>query len=148
MNVPLPFLPNAKPRNLKFRIANTLTTLLLSLFTVSFKFSSRYAVLVPSSLFEVISLFDSSTMSSAQRTHGTPLLPPHDDTLAFGYILPATERIRDFHPLECALAGRTNKPLEHGDFPCTSGLFYSSIFIQLRITPSPLRKHIYIPNFN
>jgi hypothetical protein len=29
------------------------------------------------------------------------------DTLAFGYILPATGRIRDFHPLERALAGRT-----------------------------------------
>ena len=30
------------------------------------------------------------------------------DTLAFGCILPATGRIRDFHPLERALAGRTN----------------------------------------
>ena len=29
------------------------------------------------------------------------------DTLAFGYILPATGRIRDFHPLERAPAGRT-----------------------------------------
>ena len=28
--------------------------------------------------------------------------------LAFGYILPTTGRIRDFHPLERALAGRTN----------------------------------------
>jgi len=31
------------------------------------------------------------------------------DTLAFGCILPATGRIRDFHPLERALAGRTIK---------------------------------------
>ncbi len=31
------------------------------------------------------------------------------DTLAFGYVLPATGRIRDFHPLERALAGRTMK---------------------------------------
>ena len=31
------------------------------------------------------------------------------DTLAFGCILPATGRIRDFHPLERALAERTKK---------------------------------------
>ena len=31
------------------------------------------------------------------------------DTLAFGCILPATGRIRDFHPLERALAERTTK---------------------------------------
>ena len=31
------------------------------------------------------------------------------DTLAFGCILPATGRIRDFHPLERAPAGRTNE---------------------------------------
>ena len=30
-------------------------------------------------------------------------------TLALGYILPATGRIRDFHPLERAPAGRTIK---------------------------------------
>ena len=29
------------------------------------------------------------------------------DTLAIGYILPTTGRIRDFHPLERAPAGRT-----------------------------------------
>ncbi|MGO4972688.1 hypothetical protein ACTQ56_12055, partial [[Clostridium] aminophilum] len=29
------------------------------------------------------------------------------DTLAFGYILPTTGRIRDFHPLETCAAGRT-----------------------------------------
>ena len=36
----IPFLPfpNAKPRNLKFRIANTLTTLLFSTFILSFSF--------------------------------------------------------------------------------------------------------------
>jgi hypothetical protein len=31
------------------------------------------------------------------------------DTLAFGYILPTTGRIRDFHPLETCAAGRTIK---------------------------------------
>ena len=30
------------------------------------------------------------------------------DTLAFGYILPATGRIRDFHPLETCAARRTS----------------------------------------
>ena len=31
------------------------------------------------------------------------------DTLAFGYILPTTGRIRDFNPLETCAAGRTRK---------------------------------------
>ena len=31
------------------------------------------------------------------------------DTLAFGYILPTTGRIRDFHPLETCAARRTTK---------------------------------------
>ena len=31
------------------------------------------------------------------------------DTLAFGYILPTTGRIRDFNPLETCAAGRTTK---------------------------------------
>ncbi|MEE0297351.1 MAG: hypothetical protein UDT90_10700, partial [Lachnospiraceae bacterium] len=31
------------------------------------------------------------------------------DTLAFGYILPTTGRIRDFNPLETCTAGRTTK---------------------------------------
>lgn len=35
--------------------------------------------------------------------------PPHGDALAFGCILPTAGRIRDFHPLERALAGHTNK---------------------------------------
>ena len=51
--MPLPFLPSAKPRNLKFRIANTLTVRLFSLFTVSFNVSSRYFVLLSSSLLEL-----------------------------------------------------------------------------------------------
>ena len=43
--MPLPFLPNATPRNLKFRIANTLTVRLFSRLTVNFSFPSRYFVL-------------------------------------------------------------------------------------------------------
>ena len=31
------------------------------------------------------------------------------DTLAFGYLLPATGRIRVFHPLETCAAGRTQE---------------------------------------
>ena len=38
------------------------------------------------------------------------------NTLAFGYILPTTGRIRDFHPLERALAGRTIKKEKSFDF--------------------------------
>ena len=34
------------------------------------------------------------------------------DTLALGYSLPATGRLRDFHPLEYAPAGRTTKNTE------------------------------------
>lgn len=42
--------------------------------------------------------------------------PVTQDTLALGYILPAVGRIRDFHPLKHAPAGRTNK---HGSqFGC------------------------------
>ena len=35
------------------------------------------------------------------------------DTLAFGYILPTTGRIRDFHPLETCTAGRTKNQAPH-----------------------------------
>ena len=35
--------------------------------------------------------------------------PVTRDTLALGYILPAVGRIRDFHPLKHAPAGRTDK---------------------------------------
>ena len=53
------------------------------------------------------------------------------DTLAFGYILPATGRIRDFHPLETCAARRTviKSPLV---IFMTGG--FSSIFIVRLIT--------------
>ena len=58
---------------------------------------------------------------SVRQARGLPVvsLLPHPasfrfhltmDTLAFGYLLPATGRIRDFHPLETCAAGRTKKP--------------------------------------
>ena len=71
--MPFPFLPNAKPRNLKFRIANTLTVRLFSRLTVSFSLFSRYFVLLSKSLSDARPLFARSTMSSAYLMHGTPL---------------------------------------------------------------------------
>jgi hypothetical protein len=50
------------------------------------------------------------------------------DTLAFGYILPTTGRIRDFHPLETCAAGRTDKTGEAG---CLSGFESSLTSIKL-----------------
>ena len=38
------------------------------------------------------------------------------NTLAFGYILPTTGRIRDLHPLETCAAGRTSKKGEKPGF--------------------------------
>lgn len=74
MWIPLPFFPKQKPRNLKFRIANTLTVRLFSRFTLSFNVSSRYFVLLSSRRYAARSLFASSTISSAYRIHGTPRL--------------------------------------------------------------------------
>ena len=50
------------------------------------------------------------------------------DTLAFGYILPTTRRIRDLHPLETCAAGRTQKIRK--DPPKTEGFLpdYSLLF--------------------
>ena len=44
-----------------------------------------------------------SSLTASFRFHLTM------DTLAFGYILPTTRRIRDLHPLETCAAGRTQK---------------------------------------
>ena len=59
-------------------------------------------------------------MVSVRQARGLPVVSlfPHPasfgfylamDTLAFGYILPTTGRIRVFHPLETCAARRTNK---------------------------------------
>lgn len=47
--------------------------------------------------------------------------PVTQDTLALGYILPAVGRIRDFHPLKHAPAGRTRKK-HHPEGWCFSSL--------------------------
>ena len=59
------------------------------------------------------------------------------DTLAFGYILPTTRRIRDLHPLETCAAGRTqNKGADH--CYCTeSAPFHISLFLFLHTWKSP-----------
>jgi hypothetical protein len=49
------------------------------------------------------------------------------DTLAFGYILPTTGRIRDFNPLETCAAGRTTQKQDTGktDIPFLMIFFIS-----------------------
>ncbi len=58
---------------------------------------------------------------SVRQARGLPVVSlfPHPasfgfhltvDTLAFGYTLPTTGRVRDFHPLEACAAGRTKPP--------------------------------------
>ena len=49
------------------------------------------------------------------------------DTLAFGYILPTTRRIRDFNPLETCAAGRTTKQgMSH--MPCFLLLYPAFVY--------------------
>ena len=77
----------------------------------SFRASACKAVLPSCMAFYVISV---------RQTRDLPVVSlfPHPasfrfhlamDTLAFGYILPTTGRIRDLHPLETCAAGRTSK---------------------------------------
>ena len=57
-------------------------------------------------------------MISVRQASGLPpasfRFPVTRDTLAFGYILPTAGWIRDFHPLERALTGRTKKNATFG----------------------------------
>ncbi|MBQ7503508.1 hypothetical protein IJT93_12505, partial [bacterium] len=54
--------------------------------------------------------------------------PVAGDTLAFGCILPTAGRIRDLHPLERALAGRTKKKA-----PPKQRFKFSSIYIEAAV---------------
>ena len=65
---------------------------------------------------------------SVRQARGLPVVSlfPHPasfrfrlttDTLAFGFLLPATGRIRVFHPLETCAAGRTRKRVKGSTFP-------------------------------
>ena len=64
-------------------------------------------------LFGSLTLACNLYMISVRRARVLPLasfrFPVAGDTLAFGCILPTAGRIRDLHPLERALAGRTKK---------------------------------------
>ena len=53
------------------------------------------------------------------------------DTLGLSYILPAAGRIRDFHPLERALTGRTQKALSDLK-PSQIALFFCCFLIGLQ----------------
>ena len=81
-----------------------------------------------------------SYMVSVRQARGLPVVSlfPHPasfrfhlamDTLAFGYILPTTGRIRDFHPLETCAAGRTTQqgPRQYAAVPF-SRIVYPFIF--------------------
>ena len=76
-----------------------------------------------------------SYVVSVRQARGLPVVSlfPHPasfgfhlamDTLAFGYILPTTGRIRDFHPLETCAAGRTDN--NRRGFHMNSRRFYVS----------------------
>ena len=57
---------------------------------------------------------------------------PHNDALAFSCILPTAGRIRDFHPLERAPAGRTTKQRLSG---IPESLCLASFLIFLSLAP-------------
>ena len=50
-----------------------------------------------------------STFTGQWFASGFLQTPPHDDALAIGCTLPTAGRVREFHPLERAPAGRTTK---------------------------------------
>ena len=61
------------------------------------------------------------------------------DTLAFGYILPTTGRIRDFNPLETCAARRTRQKIPSGNISLTVFLFdliyfYSALILSSAFT--------------
>lgn len=62
--------------------------------------------------------------------------PPHDDALAIGCTLPTAGRVRDFHPLERAPAGRTQQGtpypfyLVQRPFPS----FYSTVILSQQVS--------------
>ena len=75
---------------------------------------------------------------SIRQARGLPVvsLLPHPasfrfhlavDTLAFGYTLPTTGRVRDSHPLETCAAGRTyeKRPLREDAFSLPRGMALS-----------------------
>ena len=80
---------------------------LLNMFPYSYWASTCIAALPTYSAF-MISVRQASDLPPASFR-----FPVTQDTLALGYILPAVGRIRDFHPLKHAPAGRTSSTGEH-----------------------------------
>ena len=101
--MPFPFLPNAKPRNLKFRIANTLAVRLFSRLTVSFSLSSRYFVLLSKSLSDAHLLFMFLTSSFLR----IPSRDGHPCCSAIHFPLPG--HVQDFHLRERAHGAQTKR---------------------------------------
>ena len=64
------------------------------------------------------SLFGISVRQASALPRASFRPTPHGGALASGCILPTAGRIRDFHPLERAPAGRTKKPVPHR---CSTG---------------------------
>lgn len=63
--------------------------------------------------------------------------PPHGDALAIGCTLPTAGRVRDFHPLERAPAGRTQTgglPYGSPPFFCYFLLAFFSVYATLKVT--------------
>lgn len=77
---------------------------LLNMLPYSYWVLTCYAALPTYSAF-MISVRQASDLPPASFR-----FPVTQDTLALGYILPAVGRIRSFHPLKHAPAGRTRKP--------------------------------------
>ena len=76
---------------------------LLNMFPYSY-WASTCSAALPTYLAFMISVRQAGDLPPASFR-----FPVTRDTLALGYILPAVGRIRDFHPLEHASAGRTKK---------------------------------------
>ena len=91
---------------------------LLNVFPYSYWASTCVAALPTYSAF-MISVRQASDLPPASFR-----FPVTQDTLALGYILPAVGRIRDFHPLKHAPAGRTMKTPSGQENVLTGFVFY------------------------
>ena len=85
----------------------------------------------------------SATVSipSQQSAYTLPSSFFSSGTLAFGYILPTTGRIPDFHRLETCAAGRTPKLKSTSRRKCFSSENYN-IHCILSIESNPILNHI------
>ncbi len=99
---------------------------------------------------------DTSDLVSVRQARGLPVvsLLPHPasfrfhltmDTLAFGCTLPATGRVRDFHPLETCAAGRTKRtapriPKSVGRLCIQAQVLFCSLGSSLSRSQSPIRE--------